>query len=148
MRVGLGFMAFVTLCWLNSATIDVRAGYEQEVLADKPWVYYRFDETSGNIAHDSSGNGRDAEYVDVELGEAGAQAGLGTAIRLDGISSHVDVPPLDFESDQLTIETWVNMDLIMGACCTSVFSPTGWEPGWLHYNLGDSGGGRVEFARK
>jgi hypothetical protein len=134
------------LCWTACSQRGAFAGYEEEVLADTPWVYYQFNETSGDIAADSSGNGRDGEYVDVELGEPSAGAGLGTAIRLDGVSGLVNVPPLDFESDQLTIETWLNMDFITGNCCTSVFSPAGWEQGWLHYNLGDSGGGRVEFA--
>ena len=122
----------------------VFAGYEQEVLADKPFVYYRLDETSGPTANDSSGNNHHGEYVDVEYGEASGGSGLGTAIRFDGESSLIEVPALEFESDQLTIETWLNVDEIIGRCCTSVFSPNGWEPGWLHYNLGTPG--RVEFA--
>ncbi|MCA9212980.1 MAG: hypothetical protein KDB27_07945 [Planctomycetales bacterium] len=125
-------------------SVSVRASYESEVLADNPFVYYRFDETSGEAASDSSGNDRHAEYVDVEYGETSVSDSLGTAIRLDGFASHVFVPALDFESDQLTIETWLNVDFITGRCCTSVFSPDGWQPGWLHYNLGESG--RVEFA--
>ena len=50
------------------------AGYEQEVLADKPFVYYRFEETGGTLAADSSGNGHDAEYVDgVDLQQPSAE---------------------------------------------------------------------------
>lgn len=120
------------------------ASYEQEVMADNPFVYYRFDETEGTVAKDSSGRGHDGSYVDVELGQASAAAALGTAIRLNGASSLVDVPALGFESDQFTIETWLNVDYILGACCTSVFSPEGWNTGWVHYNLGEPG--RIEFA--
>ena len=127
------------------AVHPANASYEAEVLSDNPWVYYRFDEESGDTAVDSSGNNHDAEYLDIDAyGEPSAGDGLGTAIRLDGESSLVNVPVLDFESDQLTIETWLNVDFITGACCTSVFSPDGWQPGWLHYNLGEPG--RVEFA--
>ncbi len=124
---------------------EVRAAtYEEEVLQDKPFVYYRFNETEGDVAADSSGNGHNAEYVDVELGVPSAGDALGTAANFDGQTSLVEVPILDFESDALTIETWMNIEFIVGRCCTSVFSPTGWEPGWLHYNLGETA--RVEFA--
>ncbi len=37
--------------------------YAAAVLADKPIVYYRLDETSGSVAHDLSGNGIDATLV-------------------------------------------------------------------------------------
>lgn len=120
------------------------ATYEQEVMADNPFVYYRFDEANGDTANDSSGNDHHGEYLDVELGEKSAGDALGTAARFDGEVSLVDVPNLDFESDQFSIEVWLNMDFIIGGCCTSVFSPNGWEPGWVHYNLGEPG--RVEFA--
>jgi hypothetical protein len=123
---------------LNAAT------YQEEVLSDNPFVYYGFNELDGSFAADWSGNGHDGVYVEVELGAASAGDALFTAARFDGASSLVEVPALDFESDQLTIETWLNVDFIVGGCCTSVFSPTGWQPGWLHYNLGEPG--RVEFA--
>ena len=140
----LKFVAFLIVAPATVAAPLSAASYEEEVLADAPFVYYRFDETDGSTASDSSGFERHATYVDVELGGASAQAGLGTAARFDGISSLVEVPALEFESDQFSIETWLNVDFIVGACCTSVFSPTGWEPGWVHYNLGEPG--RVEFA--
>ena len=122
----------------------VAANYQDEVVADDPFLYYRFNETTGDVALDSSGNGHDGEYFGVELGVASAGDSLGTAARFDGQSALVNVPILDFESETLTIETWLNVDYILGGCCTSIFSPTGWQPGWLHYNLGEPG--RVEFA--
>ena len=36
--------------------------YSSEVLADSPLAYWKLDETSGSVAADSSGNGRDAAY--------------------------------------------------------------------------------------
>ncbi len=133
----------VVVCLMSSVGSS-EASYEEEVLADSPFVYYRFNETGGETAKDSSGNGHDGQYSEVELGQASAGDSLGTAARFDGFASLVDVPVLELESDTVTIETWLNVDYIVGGCCTSVFSPNGWEPGWLHYNLGEPG--RVEFA--
>jgi len=121
------------------------AGYEQEVLADKPFVYYRFEETGGTLAADSSGNGHDAEYVEgVDLQQPSADVGLGNAALFDGLSGYVQLPNLDFESDQVTIETWVNLELLAGGCCTSIFSPDGWDAGWVHYNIRENQ--NIEFA--
>lgn len=39
------------------------AAYSAAVLADSPTAYYHLDETSGTIAHDSSGGGLNAAYV-------------------------------------------------------------------------------------
>jgi hypothetical protein len=96
------------------------ATYVQTVLADHPIAYYRLDETSGTVAHDSSGNGNDASY-DI----CGGQLGLGmpgalahdpdTAAGLSnnggaglGTTASVDVPPgaYVFRGD-FTVEGWV-----------------------------------------
>src|SRR5579884_2767042 len=37
--------------------------YRDSVLADLPWAYWQFGELSGTTALDSSGNHRDATYV-------------------------------------------------------------------------------------
>jgi hypothetical protein len=45
--------------------------YSSEVLADSPLAYYRLGESSGTVAADSSGNGRDGAYVGaITLGAA------------------------------------------------------------------------------
>jgi hypothetical protein len=50
--------------------------YDQEVLADSPVAYWRLDETSGTVAHDSSGNGLNGTYSGaITFGQAGAVAG-------------------------------------------------------------------------
>jgi hypothetical protein len=49
--------------------------YAELVLADRPLAYFRFDETSGTVAHDSSGHGIDGSYgKDVVLGAQGLLA--------------------------------------------------------------------------
>jgi hypothetical protein len=124
---------------------DSLAGYEQEVLADGPVVYYRFEEASGTQAIDSSGNGYDGDYIDgVDLGLPSADVGLGSAALFDGMSGYVQLPNLGLETDQLTVEAWVNLEFLAPGCCTSIFSPDGWQAGWLHYNIKDNQ--NIEFA--
>ncbi len=119
--------------------------YEEEVLSDEPVVYYRFEESEAGEATDSSGNDHHGEYVgSVEFDQDSAEEGIGSAILLDGASGFVQMNPLDLETDQLTIEVWVNLELLAGGCCTSIFSPDGWQAGWLHYNL--KGDTNIEFA--
>jgi hypothetical protein len=40
----------------------LRAAYDREVLADSPVFYYKMNETSGEVAFDSSGNGRHGRF--------------------------------------------------------------------------------------
>jgi len=49
-------------------------------------VSYPLDETSGTVAHDASGNGRDAAYV------GGPSLTGGDGVRLDGADDYVSVP--------------------------------------------------------
>ena len=66
-------------------------GYAGQVLADAPVAYWRFDETAGTTAVDSSGHGNDATYQGgITLGVAGAIAGDGdTAAAFDGVTGFV-----------------------------------------------------------
>ena len=130
---------------LTLSTYRVHATYEQEVLADEPFVYFRFEDEDADQAIDSSGNDLHGEYIDgADTGEPSATDGLGNAVALDGASGYIQLDVLDLEAEQFTIETWIYLELLAGGCCTSIFSPDGWEPGWLHYNL--RGDGNVEFA--
>jgi hypothetical protein len=69
---------------------------------------WHFDEGSGNIVKDSSGNGNDGTIY----GAAWAQGKLGKALRFDGSNDYVSVsdhPNLEF-SPCITVEAWVNID--------------------------------------
>jgi hypothetical protein len=69
---------------------------------------YRFDETSGVLAGDASGNGHTAAYVNgPALGQAGAVAG-GTAVGLNGVNQYVALPAAPFGAygGPLSFETW------------------------------------------
>jgi hypothetical protein len=68
--------------------------------------WWRFNETSGGVASDSSGNGNDGA---VNGGATWVAGKYGNALSFDGTSGYVNVPDsssLDFGS-QITIEAWI-----------------------------------------
>jgi concanavalin A-like lectin/glucanase superfamily protein len=94
--------AFVFLLWGNAGW----AAYQDEVLADNPVAYYRFEEASGATATDSSPNANDGTYTNgVLLGQPSAPQ-LGTAARFDGIDDYVST--LRTISTDFTLELWIN----------------------------------------
>jgi hypothetical protein len=50
---------FAALLWGNLAL----AAYRDEVLAENPVAYYRFEETSGTTAIDTTANSNDGTYM-------------------------------------------------------------------------------------
>jgi len=62
-----------------------------------------FDEGSGTIAHDSSGNGNDGTIN----GATWVNGISGTALRYDGVNDYVSLPDLDAVSAEFTIISWV-----------------------------------------
>jgi hypothetical protein len=80
------------------------AAYQDEVLADNPVAYYRFEETSGTTAFDTA-NSNNGSYVNgVLLNQPGAPA-LGQAASFDGIDDYVSTPRT--VSTDFTLEAWV-----------------------------------------
>jgi hypothetical protein len=93
--------------------------YAAAVLASTPYAYFRLDETSGTVAHDSSGGSNDAPYnVDfgaLTLGVPGALVApdLGLHVEADGntgpnLAAYVQLPAdgASWASD-FTIEAFV-----------------------------------------
>ena len=70
--------------------------------------YWRFNEGSGNITHDSSGNNNDGTLN----GPTWADGKYGTALNFDGVDDWVGIPTL-FSSNPsaLTISAWINSPL-------------------------------------
>jgi hypothetical protein len=60
--------------------------YSDDVLALSPWLYWRFEETAGGTAEDSSPNNRDGTISGATLNQAGK---VGTAFSFDGIDDRV-----------------------------------------------------------
>ena len=67
--------------------------FASEIAADAPAVYFKLSETSGTVAFDSSGNGRNGTFVGgVALGQRGALADTAnTAALFDGVDDRVDI---------------------------------------------------------
>ncbi|HEX3030365.1 MAG TPA: M6 family metalloprotease domain-containing protein [Clostridia bacterium] len=73
-------------------------------------VYYKFDETSGTTAADSSGNGKNATLRGTISWVAGKS---GNAVSLDGSSGYASLPAGVVSSlDDFTITAWVKLNRI------------------------------------
>src|SRR3979490_2221578 len=66
-------IGFVSMLWGNLAL----AAYQDEVLADNPVAYYRFEETSGTTAFDTTANSNDGTYTNGVLINQSGAASLG-----------------------------------------------------------------------
>lgn len=90
--------------------------YATAVLGDAPLAYWRLDEPSGTVCHDSSGHGNDATYLGaVGLGVAGPLVGdPDTAAQFNGADAKIDVgDKFDFAgSAPFSIEMWARPDVI------------------------------------
>jgi len=67
--------------------------------------WWRFDEGSGTIAYDSSGNGNDGTLVG---GATWAAGRFGGGIELDGTSGYVSVPGFELTTGTITFAIWIN----------------------------------------
>jgi hypothetical protein len=84
--------------------------YANTILKDKPLIYLQMEETSGTVAHDSSGSGHDGSYRgQVSLGAPGISgSGTDKAATLSGDSGYILLPtvaPLQHGHDR-TVEFW------------------------------------------
>lgn len=113
--------------------------YDQEVLADNPAGYWRFEagEPAG-VALDSSGNGRHGTYVGgVTPGFfPGAALIGGNSGVFDGTTGFVQLPGNWGGGPELTIEAWVNTAAVVGDFQTIVGTPSG---GVAHFQLAPFG---------
>jgi len=92
----------VSMLWGNLAL----AAYQDEVLADHPVAYYRFEETSGTTARDTTANANDGTYMNGVLINQSGLANLGRAARFDGIDDFVSTART--VSTNFTLELWIN----------------------------------------
>jgi len=106
MRVTIIFFLLVGM--FSLICIDnALAAYADEVLADNPVAYYRFEETAGTTANDSSGNGNNGTYVNsVLLSQPGFISQFGTSAYFDGLNDYVDTPRT--VAGNFTLEAWIN----------------------------------------
>ena len=68
-------------------------------------AWWKFDDGSGTIAADSSGNGLDGT---LEGGPQWVAGQLGDALQFNGSGSRVVAPNIPFNSRSFTVMMWVN----------------------------------------
>ncbi len=103
-------------------------------------AHWRFDEGSGTLASDTSGNGNDG----VLEGDAKWVAGqLGGAIEFNGSNARVVAPNIPLDSRSFTITMWVNAVLYTGEQVVFSTGLTGANNTDLHLRIGGPGSGNV-----
>ncbi len=79
--------------------------FEEEILADNPLGYWRFNEVTGNIAYDISGNNHHGTYTaSVTKSQGGGIADGDTAIGVNGANGSMNAPVAIGAT--VTIEVW------------------------------------------
>jgi Ca2+-binding RTX toxin-like protein len=109
-----------------------------------PVAYWKFDEGSGNIASDSSGNGNNG-MIHTATWTDGI---VGRALHFNGVDSWVEVPnsPTLTGLSQITVEAWIQEDSIPSRPNGIISKCDGWAPPTnAEYFLGTVDSGRVFF---
>ena len=104
----------------TTSTTRPKPTYVQEVESDRPIRWFRLDDTTGNVARDSSASGANGTYVGNPVkGVAGALPD-NRAVTFDGVNDRVDIVGVSLAGD-FTLEAWVrlangigNADAIVG----------------------------------
>ncbi len=118
----LAFVAVLLFCFISSVS-------GQNLADERTLAFWKFDEGSGELVEDSSGNGNSGEIEDAEWIEGIS----GSALFFNGESSRVTVPDSDAlhpETGDITIEAWVKI----------ASDPIGWGPA-------ASGAGAIVFKQ-
>jgi hypothetical protein len=89
-----------------------------------------FDEGSGTIAKDTSGNGKDGS---IKGGAKWVQGKFGKAIELNGTDAWTEIPSIG-TFDEVTIATWV-MTTGRTAQWRVIIDNNGWKVGDIHHQL-------------
>jgi len=92
---------------LNSSTFDNVTVTGTPAAIPPPVAEWKLDETSGTTAEDSI-DSFDGLCNNVVLGQPGATPDTGYAASFNGTSANISIPPLNLNSNVLTITAWVN----------------------------------------
>lgn len=109
-------------------------------------AHWQFDESSGSVAHDASGNGNNGTLKGDPQWVAGR---IGGAIQLDGNGDYVDVGSVGISgTDQRTIAGWVKASTTDIPAWTSVFGfvPDGDTDGTYYDIEVDDAGNYIIFV--
>jgi hypothetical protein len=124
--LSIGSYCLGTMCFFNGAIDEVKihnyARTAEEIQADfnanaGPVGYWKFDEGSGNIAYDSSGNGNTGT-----VNGAGWTTGISDdALLFDGVNDYVgiaDSPSLRLTTNQASLELWFKPTVTLDSTLT------------------------------
>ena len=92
---------------LNTSTFDNVTVTGNLALTPPPVAQWKLDETAGTNAEDSV-DSFDGLYNNVILGQPGATPDTGYAASFNGTSANITLPPINLNSNVLTITAWVN----------------------------------------
>jgi len=109
-------------------------------------AHWQFDETSGSVAQDASGNGNNGTLKGDPLWVAGR---IGGAIQLDGIDDYVDIGSVGISGiDTRTIAGWIKADTTDLQAGTSAFGfvPDGDTDGTYYDIEVDDAGNYIIFV--
>ena len=109
--VPAGLVPETTYYW----RVDERAG--GSVLPGEVWQFqlaeshrWTLDELSGATAFDETGTHPGTYFGNPLKGQPGAAPSLGTSVNFDGLNDRVRIPPLDLDTDTLTITCWIRRE--------------------------------------
>ena len=88
-------------------------------------AYWSFDEGSGNIAYDASGNGNHGTLIN---GPKWTQGKIGQALSFDGVDDYVDTPLLQNSVTEYTIEAWIKTTKNQGVIVNALPAQSGFVP--------------------
>ena len=127
------------ICLVSSVLALIMAGNASADLV----AHWGFDETSGSVVHDISGNGHDGTINGTADWVPGQVSG---ALHFDG-STYVDVPDEIGTFPTFSVALWFKYDSFI-ANWNSIWHNDAWQAGWLHHMVTNYAGQdiRVQFA--
>ena len=125
--------------------LTVGVAIVKSAVDEEPVFFMVFDEGSGNVVHDASGNGNHGRIVGTPIWKPDK---IGSYLYLDG-STYITVPnaePLSELTHPMTVGAWVNPDFLGGTWhnIVEMDGPAGWKFGffnarvvWTTYSVQD-----------
>ncbi|MEM7165196.1 MAG: immunoglobulin domain-containing protein [Planctomycetota bacterium] len=108
-------------------------------------AFFRFEEGSGNVASDSSGNGNDGTLEGAQWGTNPIDGGA-FALEFDGAGDRVVVPPFDVSGSALTLAAWFKADSFTvgdGRIISKASSVNSDDHTWMISTFPDAGNTRL-----
>ena len=102
--------------------------------------YWSFDEDTGSIAHDDSGNGYDGT-----INDASWTTGIsGNALNFDGINDYVGLGYNTFNSlTSGTVSAWIKLDVLSGSTAQPIFAGSKTDVNDDYFTLQETDNGKL-----